>query len=75
MMTDSVIAALAERRVEMSKYLLALILVICSLGGWWLWHQKDADFFEAWVGSMAFFGLLFCALAILAFAPIFLPFG
>jgi hypothetical protein len=75
MMMVSAIAVDAEGRIEMNKYLIALILVIMSLGGWWLLHQKDADFFEAWVGSMTFFGLLFCALAILAFAPNFLPFS
>ena len=59
----------------MSKYLLALVLAVCSLGGWWLWHQKDADFMAAWVGSMTFFSCLFAALIILAVAPNFLPFG
>jgi hypothetical protein len=52
-----------------------MLLVLCSLGGWYLWHMKDADFMNAWVGSMTFFGCLFCALAILAFAPGYLPFG
>ena len=59
----------------MSKYLMAAILAVMSLFGWWEWHRKDADFFNAWVGSMTFFGLLFGALIILAFAPSFLPFG
>ena len=59
----------------MSKYFMAVILVIMSLGGWWMWHQEDADFFEAWVGSIQFFGCIFCALIILAFAPNFLPFN
>lgn len=54
---------------------MAIILAIMSLGGWWMWHQKDADFFEAWVGSMAFFGCIFCALITLAFAPNFIPFN
>lgn len=59
----------------MSKYLMAIILLACAGGGWYLWHMKDADFMNAWVGSMIFFGCLFCALAILAFAPSYLPFG
>jgi hypothetical protein len=58
-----------------SKYVIVMLLVLCSLGGWYLWHMKDADFMNAWVGSMTFFGCLFCALAILAFAPDYLPFG
>ena len=59
----------------MSKNFMATILAIMSLGGWWMWHKEDADFFEAWVGSMAFFGCIFCALFTLAFAPIFIPFN
>ena len=58
-----------------SKYIIVAALALCALFGWWMWHQKDADFMEAWVGSMTFFGCLFCALGILAFAPNFLPFG
>ena len=59
----------------MNKYLMAVILFICAGGGWYLWHMKDADFMNVWVGSMVFFNCLFGALAILAFAPSFLPFG
>ena len=30
-----------------SKYIIVMLLALFSLGGWYLWHMKDADFVEA----------------------------
>ena len=59
----------------MSKYLLSGILLIMSSFGWWLWHDKDADFVNAFFGAYLFFGLVICAIIILFAAPSYLPFN
>ena len=30
--------------------------------GWFLWHHKDADFFNAFSGSFIFFGCIICGI-------------
>ena len=59
----------------MSKYLLSIILLIMSLFGWWLWHRKDADFVNVFCGAYMFFGIVICAIIILAAAPSYLSFN
>jgi hypothetical protein len=53
----------------MNKYLMALIMFALSGFGWYLWHHKDADWFNAWCGSMMFFGMIFCGIIVLLCAP------
>ena len=39
--------------------------VFGSIFGWFLWHHKDADFFNAFSGSLTFFGCLICGIIFL----------
>ena len=59
----------------MSKYLMSVIGLVIAALGWWLWHHKDADFMNAWCGSMAFFLGLFIAVFVLITGPDYIPFN
>jgi hypothetical protein len=39
--------------------------VLGAVFGWFLWHHKDADFFNAFSGSLTFFGCIFCGIVFL----------
>ena len=36
-----------------------------SIFGWFLWHHKDADFFNAFSGPLTFFSCLICRIIFL----------
>jgi len=39
--------------------------VLGAVFGWFLWHHKDADFFNAFSGSLTFFGCVICGIIFL----------
>lgn len=42
-----------------------IVFILGAVFGWFLWHHKDADFFNAFSGSLAFFGCVVCGIIFL----------
>lgn len=58
-----------------SKWWVVLMMVAMLPLAWYIGHNKDADFFNAFVGGFAVFGLIIAIIGTVLFAPAYLNFG
>lgn len=58
-----------------SKWIIIAVMTAMLPLAWWLGHNKDADFVNAFCGAVAFYGMILCIIITAFAAPAYLTFG